>query len=127
MIDGFEEYTKPLTVDEWKAVPVIVAMLNSTKGGAVVTGQQLSRTSGWAGTKGQSRVRHVIHVLRVTGEVPKLIASNRGYWIASSDDDVRIYIQSLEQRIAAITSVRNALRRQISDQRELPFTRKAGA
>lgn len=122
MIKGFEEYTEALSNEEWARVHVIVKMLREAEG-RWVTAKELAAAVGWAGTQGQARVRKVIHIVRVAGEIEKLIANGGGYKIATSDEEVCKYLSTLESRISSMQSVRSALLRQISGQRELPFGR----
>jgi hypothetical protein len=121
VVDGFEGITGTLTDQEWKAVPTICRILRESTPGRMVPARALAASVGWKGTHGQARVRRVVHVLRVTGEVRWLVADARGYGRAAGADDVRAYLRSLDQRIASIGAVRKALRSQIDDQIVLDF------
>jgi hypothetical protein len=126
MIDGFEDVTSVLTEREWRGVPTICSMLRKTTPGQVIPARVLSAAVGWTGMHGQARVRRVVHVLRVTGEVRWLCADSRGYWKAQTADEVRSYLVSLDQRIASIAAVRSALRGQLDDQLSLAFVADGG-
>ncbi len=54
----------------------------------------------------EPRVRKIIHHLRVNGLVPKLIASSKGYYIATDKNDLKRHIDSLSRREAAIRLIK---------------------
>lgn len=126
MINGFEEYTKELNSDENKMLPRIAKGLNTKRGidnavknDAIVEGMRK------LGHKlGNARVRKLINVIRRYGLVNFLIASSKGYHVATSREEVVDYIESLKQRESAIAEVRSALEKQLDEYDKLYPTKK---
>jgi hypothetical protein len=59
-----------------------------------------------------ARVRHMIHVLRVSDTIPFLVASANGYYISNDKEEIETYIKSIDDRLRSIYQIRKALRRQ---------------
>lgn len=115
MIKGFEEYTKDLTDYERDTLlPVMVAATRTKIGKASaiknVTAVQKLREAGYTITP--ARFRKIMHVIRVSGMVPKIVATSKGYHIATSAKELLDYLESLDQRIEHIQNLRNAIFKQ---------------
>ena len=116
MIVRFEEYTDQLTDYELKEViPILkIGLLRKVGEEEAVSNRAMVDGLRSIGIKtSEPRIRHMIHILRVTGEVPRLVASSKGYYIATDTADIIEYIESLDQRIERIRRIRDALSRQI--------------
>jgi len=61
-----------------------------------------------------SIVRKIIHHMRVSGEVFRLIASSNGYYISTEYEEVAGYISSLLGRVSEILRVIEALKKQLA-------------
>ena len=66
-----------------------------------------------------SRVRKLIHILRVSDTVPFLLAGAKGYYISDDKETIESYIGSIEDRLRAIHNIRRALKRQLAKSREV--------
>lgn len=118
MVQGFEEYTAELTTYERDMlVPVIVAGLKTRVGAKnALRNKEISRlldNNGYPDIK-ESRIRKCVNYIRMNGLVPHLIANCRGYYVATSVEEVERYMASLQQRANSILSVKNALTEQLS-------------
>lgn len=117
MINGFEEETAPLTEAEHKMVPWFVAGL-STKIGAdmAITSDEMAKAilDKKGVTVTGARIRKIINYIRVTHQVPRLMATSKGYYITNDRAELGRYIQSLKQREEAIRAMRTALEKQAS-------------
>lgn len=112
MIEGFHDYTKPLTATEENvAVPLMVMMIKQRcKGGSSVTNHDIRTALNMMGvTVGEPRVRALIHYIRINNLVPDLIATSNGYKIAETKEELARFILSLEQRANSILAVRSAM------------------
>lgn len=58
------------------------------------------------------RIRHMIHIIRITDTIPYLVATSKGYHISNDMEEVLDYIESLEDRVESIYKVLAALKRQ---------------
>lgn len=115
MIKGFEEYTKDLSDYERDTLlPLMVAATRSKIGKASaiknITAVQKLREAGYIITP--ARFRKIMHVIRVSGMVPGVVATSKGYYIATSSQELEDYIISLDQRINHIQNLRNAIHNQ---------------
>lgn len=59
------------------------------------------------------RIRKCINYIRVNGLVPHLIANSRGYYVATTVEEVETYCESLKGRAEAIFAMRQALQNQM--------------
>ena len=113
MIEGWETETDRLTKEEEALVPSMCVGLRLRVGSAkAVTATEI--TQGYS-TRGQkmsgARVRKLINHIRRHGLVPNLVASSRGYYIATDDEDKARYIRSLRARVDAILAVVEAFQK----------------
>ena len=67
---------------------------------------------GVAGTEMESRVRKVINYIRNNSIIPCLIATNKGYYIATDAKEITDYEDSLKGRESAIRRIRLSLHKQ---------------
>ncbi len=107
MIKGFEKETNELTDYELKLVNPIVKGLSTKVGkdSAVTNKTILEAMKKLNYNVTASRIRKIIHHIRVNKLVPNLISSNTGYWIATSQEEIFDYIDSLHQRMNSINEV----------------------
>jgi hypothetical protein len=115
MINGFEEYTSKLNDKEKKMLPIIASGLSTKKGieKAVKNDEIIKGMKNIGYHIGNARIRKLINIIRRYGLVNFLIASSKGYHVASSRDEVVDYIKSLKQREDAIREVRLAMTKQL--------------
>lgn len=108
MIEGFEKYTYELTDQEKEILPGMVEGLKRKIGSNnAITNKSICDAYKKIGKKiDPPRVRKLIHYIRINGLVPRLVASSKGYYVANNKEDLNRYITSLEQREAAIKSIR---------------------
>ena len=118
MLQGFEDELSPLTEFEKTVVmPMIVNGLVTKHGSrlAVTNGFICSKMNSHpaladAGYKlKETKVRQIIHYIRVNHLVPNLIAGSKGYWIESDYARILDYLKSLQQRQNQIKEIRDAL------------------
>lgn len=112
MINGFDEITKPLTDYERDVLLPVVTYGLSLKVGkdtAITNGRicDALRSKGYKIT--EPRLRKIVNFIRTNGMVTNLIATSRGYYVATSLDEMEDYIESLKARESAIREVRMAL------------------
>ena len=117
MITGFDEITRPLTDYERDVLLPVIAYGLSLKVGkatAITNGRicDALRSKGYKIT--EPRLRKIVNFIRTSGIVTNLIATSKGYHIATSLDEMEDYIESLKARESAIRDVRIALEGQKS-------------
>ena len=62
-----------------------------------------------------ARFRKIIHYIRVHSLIPKLIATSKGYYIATDKEEIKTYVESLTQRVNSINDVITALQNDLQD------------
>lgn len=115
MIVGFELETQPLTAYEKNTLlPIFIWCLSSKVGKAkAVTNAQMV-----AGMKKQGykvtdpRVRKIINHIRQNGLVNCLVAMNTGYFVATAENELLEYEESLLGRLRAIGGIYSSIRKQ---------------
>lgn len=122
MIRNFEEYTHNMTMAEKKYIlPQIIRILSLAIGKEkAITNNQIIENIILPSINeypeslnlNMSRIRHIIHVLRVSDMIPFLVASSKGYYISNNKDEIETYIKSIDDRLKSIYQIRKALRRQ---------------
>lgn len=118
MIPGFTPQTEPLNdYEQTVLLPVICSGLRNKIGEArAVTNATITRAMRGAGYQlNEARVRKIINHIRTRGLVKWLIATSKGYYIATSSQDVEQYIDSLRGREEAIRAVRQAMEQQLNN------------
>ena len=116
MLKGFEEYTGPLNDYEYHIVlPALASLLRQCVGEANARTNAQLRASLEYGTIKVSdpRLRAVINEIRTSDTVPYLVASSKGYYVATSVEEVEDYARTLDSRIREMTRVRDALLSQV--------------
>lgn len=111
MIEGFIEETKELTAEEISIAKDMASRLSRTigKNNAVTSTKIISHYKDKQGIKiSGARVRKIINFIRVNKLVKNLISTSDGYYVAQTKEEVEKYVLSLNQRIEAITQVRNS-------------------
>lgn len=116
MIQGFTQQTEPLTDYERDTLlPVICRGLSNKFGEAkAITNTAITNAMKGAGYQlTEARLRKIINHIRITGMIRWLIATSKGYYIATSVDEMRQYIESLRGREDAIRAVRESMEKQL--------------
>lgn len=118
MINGFEEYTAPLSEYEKDTLlPLLVEILSHRVGAdRAITNKTLVKHFRENGLKlSDARTRKLINHIRIHNLVPRLVASSKGYYITQSQDELEAFIMSLRGREEAIRAVRLAMEKQTSN------------
>ena len=118
MITGFENITEHLTDYEVQmVVPALVEGLKKHVGSKYAirnkTICQILQSKGFDKIS-EARIRKCINHIRVNGLVPHLIANSKGYYVATTVEEVETYCGSLKDRAEAIFAMRQALMNQMS-------------
>jgi hypothetical protein len=117
MIQGFNQQTEPLTDYERDTLlPVICRGLANKFGEKkAITSTTITRAMKGAGYQlTEARLRKIINHIRINGMIRWLIATSKGYYIATSVDEMRQYIESLRGRENAIRAVRESMEKQLN-------------
>lgn len=117
MLNGFDRQTEPLSDYELNTLlPVICRGLKTKIGEArAITNAAITKAMKGAGYQlNEARVRKIINHIRTTGMVRWLIATSKGYYIATSRQEMEDYIGSLRGREDAIRAVRESMERQLN-------------
>lgn len=103
MVDGFDRETAPLTEEEMRLLPIIVAGLKTKVGKemAIHGATICEKMSEKFGKLTEPRLRKIVNHIRTNGILP-VIATSKGYYVSHDRDEVYAQIQSLEQRRNAI-------------------------
>ena len=117
MLNGFDRQTEPLNDYERDTLlPVICRGLKTKIGEArAITNASITKAMKGAGYQlNEARVRKIINHIRTTGMVKWLIATSKGYYIATSIQEMEDYIGSLRGREDAIRAVRESMEKQLN-------------
>jgi hypothetical protein len=116
MITNFENITHGLTDKELRMVELIVRGLRNKIGkDRAITNPQMVKGLANLGHKTTApRIRKMIHYIRLTGKVEYLVGTSKGYYITHDKNELRKYVESLEQRIASIDVTVKQMNYQIS-------------
>jgi hypothetical protein len=117
MIQGFKTQTEPLTDYERDTLlPVICRGLANKIGEAqAITNTAITKAMKGAGYQlTEARLRKIINHIRTTGMIRWLIATSKGYYIATSRQEMEDYIVSLRGREDAIRAVRESMEKQLN-------------
>ena len=118
MINGFKTQTQELSEYERREVLPRVIKGLKTKVGVenAVTNKTMVEGLKKLGIKTSGpRMRKIIHEIRITGEIPYLIATSKGYYITRDKSELLNYIESLEQRAASIRAIACQLEYQLGE------------
>ena len=117
MLKGFEDYTGPLNDYERTIVlPRTASVLKACNGpDRALTNKELREIllAKFNIRVTDPRVRAVINEIRTSDIVPYLVASSKGYYVATSVEEVEDYARTLDSRIREMTRVRDALLSQV--------------
>lgn len=115
MLNGFDQQTEPLTDYERDILLPIIAKGLSMRVGAkrAVRNKEIVSAMRNAGYElSDARLRKIINHIRCCGYVKCLVATSKGYYVATSPDELQDYITSLCGREGAIRTVREAMEQQ---------------
>lgn len=119
MIKGFEEQTQPLNDYERDTLlPLIVRGLRTKLGAKLaITGNKICHAMCGAGyVLDAPRLRKIVNHIRTYDLIPGLVSTSKGYFVASTAQELDECINSLQGRVDAIQAVINALNRQRKNQ-----------
>ena len=120
MLKGFESHTQPLSENELRhEVQLLAREMIKHRGEdrAMSNGSIRDWFARNYGIKvGDAKVRAYINAIRTNGWCRHLIASSRGYYVATSVQEVEDYCRSLRGRENAIKAVRLSLQEEIQGQ-----------
>ena len=117
MIQGFTQQTEPLNDYERNTLLPVICRGLVTKVGEkmAITNTAITKAMRGAGYQlTEARLRKIINHIRTKGMVKWLIATSKGYYIATSVDEMRQYIESLRGREDAIRAVRESMEKQLN-------------
>ena len=118
MVQGFEKYTEALTTYERDMlVPILVEGLKRRIGTKyAIRNKDICKALTARGYQNvtEARVRKCINFIRINGLVPHLVANSKGYYVATSVEEVERYAQSLQERAEAIWAVRGCLLKELN-------------
>lgn len=109
MIPTFEEHTSPLTeYEESVLLPLLIQGFNTKIGQKnCVTNPYICKMLKSKGFEvSEPRVRKIVFHIRHHNLVPRLIASSKGYWIATGKEEIESWLNSLNSRIGALMETR---------------------
>ena len=118
MIQGFEDYTATLTTYERDMlIPILSEGLRKRIGAKnAIRNKEIClrlKSNGYENVS-EPRIRKCVNYIRMNGLVPHLVANNRGYYVATSIEEVEKYVESLDERAKAIWAIRSALKDQLT-------------
>ena len=105
MLKTFEKQTKPLNRYEREVLlPALIAGLRTKRGveNAISNKKICEKLSEKSYKITPERVRKIIHIIRAEHYVSRLIATSKGYYIATTVKELRTYKQTLIGRKEAI-------------------------
>lgn len=111
MLNGFEDYTKPLSEHEQRLIPLFINGFKSKIGkGQAVTNKEIIERLGKGDIHiSETQVRKIINHIRNNHLVPGLVASSQGYYVTKDPAEVSNYIKSLSGRENEIRRVRQSM------------------
>jgi spore coat protein CotF len=109
-VNGFRHETEVLNPEEIKCAHIIAAGLEQMIGVKnAVTNKKMVAALEKRGYKvASSRIRAIIHYIRVHRLVTYLVANSNGYYRELNEDERKKYVQSLEQRINSIREIQRS-------------------
>ena len=126
MIQGFEDYTEPLTPYEKDTlIPILCAGLKRRIGVRnIISNKQICTALISRGYPkiNEARIRKCINYIRLNDLVPFLLANSKGYYVATSYNEVEDYILGVRGRANSINAMGDALERQLMIQRTAALT-----
>ena len=118
MLNGFEKQTEPLNDYERNVLlPLIVQGLQVREGEKrAITNKKMTvalRNKGYEIS--ETRVRKIINHIRNHALVKRLIATSKGYYIASTVEELGEYIECVIGRECAIRAMRESMQEQYNE------------
>jgi len=117
MITNFEDQTHELTPYEREELLPVIAKALSTKIGKAKAVTNKVMVDGLYTNRGLKttgpRMRKIIHEIRITGAVPRLMATSKGYYVSNDKNELLTYANSLHQRANSILSIAKQIEFQI--------------
>lgn len=114
MLPGFEDFTAELTaVEIERVVPRIAGMIRRRKQAekAITNTEIRYQLKKNYGIRVRStRVRAIIHYIRVKHIVPCIAATSKGYYVETRGEYLERYISSLNGRVNSISEIVTAIR-----------------
>lgn len=118
MIPTFEEHTSPLTDYELNTLLPIMIQGFKNKIGVdnCVTNPEICKALKQKGYKiSEPRVRKLVFYIRHNNLVPKLIASSKGYWIATNKQEIESWLSSVNAKIDALEETKRYAEQMLKD------------
>ena len=115
MLNGFDKETEPLNDYERNVLLPVIAMGLMKRVGAksAISNKKIVDAMRKARYElNEARLRKIINHIRCCGYVKCLVATSKGYYVATTPDELSDYIDSLKGREQAISAVRAAMERQ---------------
>ena len=115
MLNHFEDYTQELSKEEKRILPIVVNGLKKCTGKhKAFTNKSITKAieNRYDIKVSDARLRKIIQYIRNNDLVPLLIASSKGYYVSNDKEEIRDYINSLNQRLNSIKSTAVSMKRQ---------------
>ncbi len=115
MTPKYSEISVELSIyEKTKVIPVLENGMKSKIGkDMAVTNQKIVIGLDHVGVRtSQPRIRKMLHALRVTDKVKRLVAHGRGYHVSDDIQEMNQYIESLEERVRQNQELIKAIKRQ---------------
>lgn len=114
MIRNFYRETEHLTpYEEQVVLPKVVEIMENRKGFShAITSKNILTLYGASDKESSARVRKVINYIRNKSIIPCLIATSKGYYIATEAKEITDYEDSLRGRVSAIHKMRQSIHKQ---------------
>lgn len=119
MVINFEEFTEPLTDREKELIPYFynffvgecVGIKNIKISDHLITWIKKILFSNGIDNTGIDRVLlgKIVHILRVEKLIPNLIATSKGYYVATEDAEILNGIESMRQRANSINAAADGM------------------
>lgn len=112
MVNDFEKETHELTDYELNILlPSVIAGMKTAIGikKAITSTTAIKMMKQVGLTIDSARFRKIINHIRIHGLINNLVATSKGYHIATSDEEMKRFVESLKQRINSITMVHDAM------------------
>ena len=114
MIKNFGEITSELSDIEKKCLPAVIEILNKSSKNYIIDNDTIRKyvMDNKMVPLYPARLRKLISFIRTAGILPRLLANSKGYYQSDDFDAITDYIESLNERIAAIQHVADSLKEQ---------------
>lgn len=109
MIHGFEDETAALTPKERLLVGDFIKGMTGRSKKDIVTADEIIRRMRGKGIRlSGPRVRKIINYIRAHGLVKNLVATSKGYYVETDQEELKKYVGGLVERAQAILQVANS-------------------